>query len=97
MRTAGAFGTKTLTYRSSSAFWSQNFPGSAGGVYAIILANIAAIFPLRVVKEPGFYREAGSWPAQSQHVAKQSPRSSPGRRLSDLFSDPVDFRSVPED
>ena len=49
--TAGAFGTKTLTYLIfQRVLESQNVGlGSAGGVYAIILANIVAIFLLRVV------------------------------------------------
>lgn len=49
--TAGAFGTKTLTYLIfSRVLESQNVGlGSAGGVYAIILANIVAIFLMRIV------------------------------------------------
>ena len=49
--TAGAFGTKTLTYLIfQRVLESQNVGlGSAGGVYAIILANIVAIFLMRVV------------------------------------------------
>jgi sorbitol/mannitol transport system permease protein len=49
--TAGAFGTKTLTYLIfQRVLESQNVGlGSAGGVYAIILANIVAIFLLRIV------------------------------------------------
>ena len=49
--TAGAFGTKTLTYLIfQRVLESQNVGlGSAGGVYAIILANIVAVFLLRVV------------------------------------------------
>ena len=49
--TAGAFGTKTLTYLIfQRVLESQNVGlGSAGGVYAIILANIVAIFLLRMV------------------------------------------------
>jgi sorbitol/mannitol transport system permease protein len=49
--TAGAFGTKTLTYLIfQRALESQNVGlGSAGGVYAIILANIVAIFLMRIV------------------------------------------------
>ena len=50
---AGAFGTKTLTYLIfQRVLESQNVglgSGSAGGVYAIILANIVAIFLMRVV------------------------------------------------
>ena len=48
---AGAFGTKTLTYLIfQRVLESQNVGlGSAGGVYAIILANIVAIFLMRVV------------------------------------------------
>ena len=49
--TGGAFGTKTLTYLIfQRVFESQNVGlGSAGGVYAIILANIVAIFLMRAV------------------------------------------------
>jgi sorbitol/mannitol transport system permease protein len=49
--TAGAFGTKTLTYLIfQRVLESQNVGlGSAGGVYAIILANIVAFFLMRVV------------------------------------------------
>jgi sorbitol/mannitol transport system permease protein len=49
--TAGAFGTKTLTYLIfQRVLESQNVGlGSAGGVYAIILANIVAFFLMRIV------------------------------------------------
>jgi len=49
--TQGAFGTKTLTYMIfQRVLESQNVGlGSAGGVYAIILANIVAIFLMRIV------------------------------------------------
>jgi len=49
--TQGAFGTKTLTYLVfQRVLESQNIGlGSAGGVYAIILANIVAIFLMRIV------------------------------------------------
>ena len=49
--TAGAFGTKTLTYLIfQRVLESQNIGlGSAGVVYAIILANIVAIFLMRIV------------------------------------------------
>ena len=49
--TAGAFGTKTLTYLIfQRVLESQNVGlGSAGGVYAIILANIVASFLMRIV------------------------------------------------
>ncbi|MEM6622072.1 MAG: sugar ABC transporter permease [Pseudomonadota bacterium] len=49
--TAGAFGTKTLTYLIfQRVLESQNVGlGSAGGVYAIILANIFALFLMRIV------------------------------------------------
>ena len=49
--TAGAFGTKTLTYLIfQRVLESQNVGlGSAGGGYAIILANIVAIFLMRIV------------------------------------------------
>ena len=49
--TAGAFGTKTLTYLIfQRVLESQNVGlGSAGGVYAIILANIVATFLMRIV------------------------------------------------
>ena len=49
--TAGAFGTKTLTYLIfQRVLESQNVGlGSAGGVYAIILANIIAILLMRIV------------------------------------------------
>lgn len=49
--TSGAFGTKTLTYLIfQRVLESQNIGlGSAGGVYAIILANIIAIFLMRIV------------------------------------------------
>ena len=49
--TAGAFGSKTLTYLIfQRVLESQNVGlGSAGGVYAIILANIVAIFLMRMI------------------------------------------------
>ncbi|WIV50044.1 sugar ABC transporter permease [Marivivens sp. LCG002] len=49
--TGGAFGTKTLSYLIfQRVLESQNIGlGSAGGVYAIILANIVAIFLMRIV------------------------------------------------
>jgi sorbitol/mannitol transport system permease protein len=49
--TGGAFGTKTLTYLIfQRVLESQNVGlGSAGGVYAIILANIVALFLMRIV------------------------------------------------
>ncbi len=49
--TGGAFGTRTLTYLIyQRVLESQNVGlGSAGGVYAIILANILAIFLMRIV------------------------------------------------
>lgn len=49
--TGGAFGTRTLTYLIfQRVLESQNIGlGSAGGVYAIILANILAIFLMRIV------------------------------------------------
>ena len=49
--TAGAFGTKTLTYLIfQRVLESQNVGlGSAGGVYAIVLANILAVLLMRIV------------------------------------------------
>lgn len=49
--TQGSFGTRTLTYLIyQRVLESQNVGlGSAGGVYAIILANILAIFLMRIV------------------------------------------------
>ncbi|WP_425097665.1 carbohydrate ABC transporter permease [Tropicibacter sp. S64] len=49
--TGGAFGTKTLSYLIfQRVLESQNIGlGSAGGVYAIILANILAAFLMRIV------------------------------------------------
>ncbi|WP_417817884.1 carbohydrate ABC transporter permease [Tritonibacter scottomollicae] len=49
--TQGAFGTRTLTYLIfQRVLESQNIGlGSAGGVYAIILANIVAAFLTRIV------------------------------------------------
>ncbi|WP_136443268.1 carbohydrate ABC transporter permease [Pacificoceanicola onchidii] len=49
--TGGAFGTKTLSYLIfQRVLESQNIGlGSAGGVYAIILANILAMFLMRIV------------------------------------------------
>ena len=49
--TGGAFGTRTLSYLIfQRVLGSQNVGlGSAGGVYAIILANIVAIFLMRIV------------------------------------------------
>ncbi len=49
--TQGSFGTKTLTYLIfQRVLESQNVGlGSAGGVYAIILANIVALFLMRIV------------------------------------------------
>ena len=49
--TAGSFGTRTLTYLIfQRVLESQNVGlGSAGGIYALILANIVAIFLMRIV------------------------------------------------
>ena len=49
--TGGAFGTKTLTYLIFQRIIESQAVGlgSAGGVYAIILANIVAIFLMRIV------------------------------------------------
>lgn len=49
--TQGAFGTRTLTYLIyQRVLESQNVGlGSAGGVYAIILANIVAVFLMRMI------------------------------------------------
>ncbi len=49
--TQGSFGTKTLTYLIfQRVLESQNVGlGSAGGIYAIILANIVALFLMRIV------------------------------------------------
>jgi sorbitol/mannitol transport system permease protein len=51
MTTAGAFGTKTLSYLIfQRVLEGQNVGlGSAGGIYAIILANIVAVFLMRIV------------------------------------------------
>ena len=49
--TGGAFGTRTLSYLIfQRVVESQNIGlGSTGGVYAIILTNIVAIFLMRIV------------------------------------------------
>jgi sorbitol/mannitol transport system permease protein len=49
--TQGSFGTRTLTYLIyQRVLESQNVGlGSAGGIYAVILANIGAIFLMRIV------------------------------------------------
>ncbi|MEM7694048.1 MAG: sugar ABC transporter permease [Pseudomonadota bacterium] len=49
--TQGSFGTRTLTYMIyQRVLESQNVGlGSAGGIYAVILANIVAIFLMRIV------------------------------------------------
>ena len=49
--TGGAFGTKTLSYLIfQRVLESQNIGlGSAGVIYAVILANIVAIFLMRIV------------------------------------------------
>ncbi|AZV77722.1 sugar ABC transporter permease [Parasedimentitalea marina] len=49
--TGGAFGTRTLSYLIfQRVLESQNIGlGSAGGIYAVILANIIAIFLMRIV------------------------------------------------
>lgn len=49
--TQGSFGTKTLSYLIfQRVLESQNVGlGSAGGVYAIILANVVALFLMRIV------------------------------------------------
>ena len=49
--TQGSFGTRTLTYLIyQRVVESQNIGlGSAGGIYAIILANILALFLMRIV------------------------------------------------
>lgn len=51
MTTAGAFGSKTLTYLIFQRVLESQAVGlgSAGGVYAIILANIVAAFLMRIV------------------------------------------------
>ncbi|MEM7526073.1 MAG: sugar ABC transporter permease [Pseudomonadota bacterium] len=49
--TQGSFGTRTLTYLIyQRVLESQNVGlGSAGGIYAVILANIVALFLMRIV------------------------------------------------
>ena len=49
--TSGAFGTRTLTYLIfQRVIESQNIGlGSAGGIFAVILANIVALFLMRIV------------------------------------------------
>ena len=49
--TQGSFGTRTLTYMIyQRVLESQNVGlGSAGGIYAVILANIVALFLMRIV------------------------------------------------
>ena len=49
--TQGSFGTRTLTYLIyQRVLESQNIGlGSAGGIYAVILANIVALFLMRIV------------------------------------------------
>jgi len=49
--TGGAFGTRTLSYLIfQRVLESQNIGlGSAGGIYAVILANIVAVFLMRIV------------------------------------------------
>ena len=49
--TQGSFGTRTLTYLIyQRVLESQNVGlGSAGGIYAVILANIIALFLMRIV------------------------------------------------
>jgi sorbitol/mannitol transport system permease protein len=49
--TGGAFGTRTLTYLIfQRVIESQNIGlGSAGGIFAVILANIIALFLMRIV------------------------------------------------
>ncbi len=49
--TGGAFGTKTLSYLIfQRVLESQNIGlGSAGGIYAVIFANVIAIFLMRIV------------------------------------------------
>jgi sorbitol/mannitol transport system permease protein len=49
--TQGSFGTRTLTYLIyQRVLESQNVGlGSAGGIYAVILANIVAVFLMRIV------------------------------------------------
>ena len=49
--TGGSFGTRTLTYLVyQRVIESQNIGlGSAGGIFAVILANIVAIFLMRIV------------------------------------------------
>jgi sorbitol/mannitol transport system permease protein len=49
--TQGSFGTRTLTYLIfQRVLESQNVGlGSAGGIYAVILANIVALFLIRIV------------------------------------------------
>jgi polyol transport system permease protein len=49
--TGGAFGTRTLSYLIfQRVLESQNIGlGSAGGIYAVILANIIAVFLMRIV------------------------------------------------
>jgi sorbitol/mannitol transport system permease protein len=49
--TGGSFGTRTLTYLIfQRVIESQNIGlGSAGGIFAVILANIVALFLMRIV------------------------------------------------
>ena len=90
-----AFGTKTLSYLIfQRVLESQNVGlGSAGGVYAIILANIVAIFPdAHRRQEFGRVREIETWPAQSptQRKTSRTPLSAWAHWSADLLSDPVD-------
>ncbi len=78
--TGGAFGTRTLTYLIfQRVLESQNVGlGSAGGVYAIILANIVAIFLMRIVGK-NLDAEEVSWHALLPPAARSSTPPPPGR------------------
>jgi sorbitol/mannitol transport system permease protein len=78
--TGGAFGTRTLTYLIyQRVLESQNVGlGSAGGVYAIILANIVALFLMRIVGK-NLDGEGQTWHAPSPHAARSSTPPPPGR------------------
>jgi sorbitol/mannitol transport system permease protein len=78
--TGGSFGTRTLTYLIYPArLESQNIGlGSAGGVYAIILANIVALFLMRIVGKNLDAEEGRTWHAQS-HTPQGAQHRAPGR------------------
>jgi hypothetical protein len=90
--TGGAFGTRTLTYLIyQRVLESQNVGlGSAGGVYAIILANIVALFLMRIVGKNLDAEEGQTWHAPFHTTQGLNTAARLGDRAADLLPDPLD-------